>query len=253
MVSNGKNDYVSEYLLNIKDWMVRKMVAGYIDTCEHFRKVYAKARPKTAFPFQDLDHICSQLYEIKEDHHLVFKRILGRPEVIRKEDRHKIDPAQPEINFIANVGRLFHKTLVARELKYLQKHYDPLQNGASDATEELEFQLAQIESLFREGVSILLEFMQLHSANVLLLALIVEQGNSLKKSIGMSSTELLHKITGQTTPEASYYLIGKYYLDSGWYDRAEKMFKQVLKSNPKHVRAREGLQEIKMRCARPVN
>lgn len=249
---NGKTDYVSDYLLGIKDWMVRKMAANYIIACENFKTTFAKAKPKIDFSFQKLDEICDILFEIKEDHHVVFKRVVG-PEKVKGEDKHKIDPAQQEINFIANVGRLFHKMLVARELKYLHKHYDPLKNGDSGAATELDVQLKEIDDLFNHGVEVLVEFMQLHSSNVLLLALIVENQNTLRKSIGMTGSDLLKKVTGQNNPEATYYLTGKYYMDSGWFERAENMFKKILQSNPKHTEARQAINDIKMNLAKQTS
>jgi hypothetical protein len=249
---NGKNNYVSEYLLGIKDWMIRKMVAGYIDVCEKFRSTYMKANPRTTFPFKDLDEICDMLFVVKEDHHIIFKRVVGRPERIKEEDKHKIDPAQPEINFIANVGRLFHKTLVARELKYLYKHYDPLKNGDSGGASELEAKLYEINELFTEGIEVAIEFMQLHSSNVLLLALIIENSNKLRNSFGIDGIELLKMVTGQNNPEATYFLTGKYYMEGGWYPRAEKIFKKILKQNPKHSAARLALEEVKIKSASPL-
>lgn len=248
---NGRHAYVSEYLLGIKDWMIRKMAGKYILACEKFKKTYAGLKIKIDFPFDDLDDLSDILFEIKEDHHLVFKRIVG-PEKINIEDRHKIDPAQPEINFITNVGRLFHKTLVARELKYLHKHYDPLNHGDSDAASELEQQIKQLKSLFDAGVEVLIELMQLHSSNVQMLALIVENDRNLRKSIGMNGTELLKRVTGQATPEATFYLTGKYYMEGGWYDRAGQMFKRILKANPKHAAARLAMDEIKMVQAKKI-
>ena len=242
---NGKHAYVAEYLLGIKNWMIRKMAGKYILACEKFKKNYASVKNKIDFPFDDLDDLSDILYEIKEDHHLVFKRVVG-PDKIKNEDRHKIDPAQPEINFITNVGRLFHKTLVARELKYLHKHYDPLNNGDSDAAFELEQQIEQLKQLFDVGIEVLIELMQLHSSNVQMLALIVENDRNLRKSIGMTGQELLKRVTGQVNPEATYYLTGKYYMEGGWYARAEQMFKRILKANPKHAATRLAMDEIKM-------
>ncbi|MFQ5627604.1 MAG: hypothetical protein ACE5I1_02495 [bacterium] len=225
------------------------MAANYIVACEKFNTSYSKARPKIDFPFKDLDELCDVLFEIKEDHHLIFKRVVG-PEKIKDEDKHKINPAQQEINFIANVGRLFHKMLVARELKYLHSHYDPLNNGDSDGASELEMQLKQIDNLFAEGVKVMVDLMQLHSANVLLLALLVENMNTMRRSIGIKGTDLLRKITGQNNPEATYFLTGKYYMEGGWYTRAEKLFRKILKTNPKHSAARVAMDEIKIAFAK---
>ena len=64
---NGRHAYVSEYLLGIKDWMIRKMAGKYILACEKFKKTYAGLKIKIDFPFDDLDDLSDILFEIKEE------------------------------------------------------------------------------------------------------------------------------------------------------------------------------------------
>lgn len=237
----------SDYLLTIKNWKIRRMVAGYLEASEQFHEAYSHAEPKIAFPFKSIEHICNILYELKEDHHTIFRRVVG-PEKVKQEDRHKLKPGQADIDFIANVGRLFHKALVARELKYLHKHYDPLRNNTTAAA-DLILQLQEIDKLFKDGVPVLVEFIRIHAANVLLLALLLEKPRTVRRTIGVYAPHLLRQITGQNNLLATYYLVGKYYLEGGWYQKAEKMLHKILRNNPKHAEARKALDEIKIRKA----
>lgn len=248
MRTPSANHGISEYVLRIKDWTIRKMIADYLDACGLFNEAYIKAGRSVDVPYRVLSRVCDMLFTIKEDHHLIFKRVVG-PEKILREDRHKIDPVQPEVDFIAVVGMLFHKVLVARELKYIHMHYNKLQKGIADVHDELAQALAEIFAMMGEGVSVLIEFIRAHVGNVALLALLVERAREAKRAIGMSGLDVLRAVTSQDDLEAIYFLIGKYYFDSGWMESAEKLFKKILHKNPKHIRARELLEKIKIHNA----
>ncbi len=237
---------VSEYLNNIRDWKTCQMVSNYLLACEKFKAAYTSSNPLSKFPFRDIGQICNILYNLKEEHHLIFRRVVG-PEKIKLEDRHKIQPNESEIQFIANVGMLFHKILVARELKYIHMHYDPLSGVGSNAEGELIKYLQQINELFDKGIEVLLKFIHNHASNILILSYLLENSKSVKKSIGVTGIQVLKKITGQSNLAPIYYLIGKYYVESGWYDRAAKLLKKTIKMNPKHTEARDLLEEVKVR------
>ncbi len=244
--SKKERNLVSEYLWKVRDWKIRLMVENYLEASEHFRTHYAASRPLSKFPFKEIGHICNILYNLKEDHHLIFRRVIGH-ENIKQQDRHKIEPNNREVEFIANVGMLFHKILVARELKYIHTHYDPMIAANSNAEQSLIHYLEQIHKLFEAGVPVLLKFIECHSSNVLLLSLLFENSEKVKKSIGVSGIDVLKNITGQDHLEAVYFMIGKHYMESGWYDRAQKLLKKVIRLNPKHTKARAMLEDIKVK------
>lgn len=249
MIAQVKEVGVSEYLQQIKDWKIRKMVADYIEAAALFNETYSRLETPVDFPFEMLEEICNTFYGVKEDHHLIFKRIVGRGKP-NKEDAHKIKPAKPEIDFIAVVGMLFHKVLVARELKYIHTHYDQLRIIASNAREELEQAIHGIHALLQEAVPVIIQLVKFHVSNVALLALFVERARRTRLALGISGLALLRRVMGEKKLEATYFLVGKYYLDSGWMDNAEKLFKKILRTNPKHTLARENLEKIRLHRAR---
>ncbi|MDQ7054216.1 MAG: hypothetical protein Q9P14_15510 [candidate division KSB1 bacterium] len=245
-LSKKERGQISDYLLNIRDWKICHMVSRYIEALAQFREHYKKANPLSEFPFRELEKICNILYNLKEEHHLVFKRVIG-PEKIRQEDQHKIMPDESEAKFIGNVGMLFHKILVARELKYIHLHYDPLSDVGSSAKDELIHYLHQLNDLFQAGSQVMLEFIEAHSRNVLLLSYLYTNSKMIKASIGLSGIDILKRITGQNNLEPIYFVISRYYFESGWYDRSQKLLKQVIRKNPKHREARALLEEVKVK------
>ncbi len=244
-LSRRERGEVSPYLQSIRDWQISHMVAGYISAYAAFQEAYKRAHPLSEFPFRDLEKLSNALFELKEDHHLIYKRVVG-PDWVKKEDRHKLDPGEIEIRFIGNVGMLFHKFLAARELKYIHLHYDPLSDAGSDAAEQLILVLRQIRELFESGREMLLEFIRTHSTNVMLLAYLYAHSKVIKSGLGLSGIEILKQSTGCSNLEPIYFRISKYYVESGWYDRAQKLLRQIIRRNPKQQEARALLQQVKM-------
>jgi len=238
----------SAYLLRSKNWIVRKMVASYFRICEDFFRTNAQASTLEKFPFSKLEQYSSRLYDLKEDHHFLFKRVFG-PVAVKKLDHHKLEPTRADIDFVANIGQLFHKTLVARELKYLFSHYDPLTSGTAEIKIEFEAQLNDIHKLFEDGVRVLVELLQTHSSNVLLLNFLLENPRTVRRTMGMGVHDVLRMVTGQKTPNATYYLAGQYYMEGGHYTSAEKMFRRILRRNPKHSEARDALKDVALAMA----
>ena len=243
---NYGQDTKLAYLNRVKDWKIKWMTARYIDAFGLYNSTLEAMKPKAKFPQRTLQEICEILYDIKEEHHQLFKRVIG-PAWLRIEDEHKIDPSQAEIDFIANVGLLFHKVLVTRELNYINEHYDKLVSCISDTQEELPACFREIYNLFQAGIQVIMELLRSHSKNLLLLSYLFDESDHIKKNIGTSGLELLESINGSKNIEAIYFLIGKYYADSGWYDRAAKLMKRILAKNPKHVEARKMLEELRYR------
>jgi len=234
------------YLNRVKDWKIKWMTARYIEASGLYISTLETMKSKTQFPQRTLQEIGEILYDIKEEHHQLFKRVIG-PAWMRNEDEHKIEPSQEEIDFIANVGLLFHKVQVTRELNYIHEHYDRLVSCISNTREELPECFQEILSLFRAGVQVIRKLLRSHSKNLLLLSYLFDASEQIKKSIGVSGLELLEGINGSKNIEANYFLIGKYYADSGWYDRAAKLMKRILAKNPKNTEARKMLEELRYR------
>ncbi|RMF66357.1 MAG: hypothetical protein D6743_06540, partial [Calditrichaeota bacterium] len=150
----SKSDGVKPYLVRIKDWKIKNMVMLYLEARGRFKEFNRMLR-KGNFPsFERLREISEMLFEIKEDHHLLFKRLLD-PQKHRFEKADKFTPNHLEIEFMNNIGLLFHKVTVARELKYVMEHYVEQSETFQRTKENLKVNIARIDELFDEGIEIL--------------------------------------------------------------------------------------------------
>ncbi|MFQ6113943.1 MAG: hypothetical protein ACE5NG_07610 [bacterium] len=82
---------VKAYLIQIKDWKIRNMVMLYLEAREKFKTYSRMIRSDVNISFEGMREICDILYEIKEDHHLIFKRALD-PKRKKFEKAHKFMP-----------------------------------------------------------------------------------------------------------------------------------------------------------------
>jgi len=226
------------YLTAIKDWKIRNMIAGYIEARMLFKSFRLDAKSKRIIPFEELHKICDILYEVKQEFHLLFNRP-DDSDVARGAA--KMQPKAQETNFFNNVGLLFHKVLMARELRYIIEHYQAAQspqNGFDTVKESME----QIDRLFDDGVQQLIDLIQAHRENALLITYLIEDAFRIGKVLQINCDELLMKMTEKPTPETAYMMTARYYIESGWYEKAVDMLKRVLKMNAANVEARQLLE-----------
>ena len=109
------------YLAAIKPWKIRNMVEGYLAAWQIFHKQQrSKSTERHALSFEALNKISDILYEVKEDHHLLFRR---PDRALQRHEQHKLVPTYSETTFIDHVGLLFHKAMVAKELRYILERY----------------------------------------------------------------------------------------------------------------------------------
>jgi hypothetical protein len=227
------------YLTAIKDWKIRNMIAGYIEARMLFKSFRLDAKSKRIIPSEELHKICDILFEVKQQFHLLFKR----PEDSDgTRSTARIQPKTQETSFFNNVGLLFHKVLMARELRYIIEHYQaaqpPPQNGFDTVKESLE----QIDRLFDEGVQHVIDLIQAHRDNPLLITYLIEDAFRIGKVLQVNCDEMLMKMTEKPTPETAYMMTARYYIESGWYEKAVDMLKRVLKMNAANVEARQLLE-----------
>ncbi len=234
---------VKPYLVRIKNWKIRNMVMLYLEAREKFKTYRRLIRDEPNISFEGMKEICDILYEIKEEHHLIFKRIIN-PKKNKFEKAKKFMPDQVETDFMNNIGLLFHKLMVARELKYSMEHYVEASETFKRSKEDLQFQLKRIDALFDEGIEILKNLIGQYKDNMLLLTLLLEDPNRTKKHFGKNAVEILEQfVDGQGLDEV-YYSVGRFYAYCGWQDKARDMFKEALKRNPKHKNAQQDLSNL---------
>jgi len=219
------------YVQRVKDWKIRDMVVDYLNAREMFLECSRRFRKALALSFEDIKKISDVLYEIKENHHLIFKRLVD-PRRRKFEDGHKLTPTEVEIRFMNNVGLLFHKVMVARELKYILEHYEEDSQDYHDTKKELEFNLTRIDGYFRQGMQILKALIRDHRTNVVLLSYLLENRESIEGAFDEPLEKLLLLPEGEDRLDAAYEKVRRYYEASGWLDRARQIVQTVPELTP---------------------
>lgn len=240
MVSQNE---VKPYLRKIRDWKIRNMVMLYLEASELFIECRRKLKKDVFISFDKLREICDILYEIKEDHHLIFKRLID-PQKSKFESADKFMPEEIEIAFMNNIGLLFHKIMVTRELKYVIEHYVEGSQEFQKNHDSLTAQLNQIAQLFREGEEILNSLLPLHKDNLLLLTLFLENPRTTKRHLGKDIHEIISQFSNGHPVEEMYRVVADFYARNGWKDKADKILKETLKRAPDHNGARKALKDL---------
>lgn len=235
----------SPYLWKIKDEKVKEIIDGYLKAKNMFEAYNSQFQNGRIMSFKELKEISEVLFDVKEDHHLLFKRVI-KPKVRELEKARKFTPSEEEIKLMNNIGLVFHKVMVVRELKYVMEHYEEDSANYIETKEELERMLERIDNLFKDGLDVIKNVLPSYPNN-LLLSYFLENREFVEKSFGNDLKNIVEVMLGKGGLEQAYFRIGKYYLENGWYEQAEKMFEETLKINPEHQGAKSHLKARKRR------
>lgn len=237
------NNNVKPYLARIKNWKIRNMFMMYLEAREKFKNYRKMIKKSVSISFEGMKEICDILFEIKEDYHLLFKRLLD-PKKMKFEKTHKYLPDSTETEFMNNVGLLFHKVMVARELKYSIEHYVEESEAFRRTGDDLQYHLMQIEELFDDGIEILKSMILSYTDNILLLTLLLESPLRTKKHFGHDAVQLIEQFVDGKGLDEVYYSVGRFYVANGWKDKAKGMLKEAVKRNPAHEKALQQLNNL---------
>ena len=215
----------------------------YLEARDSFKRYGKLLKKGTDLSFGKMRGICDMLYQIKEDHHLLYKRVVD-PRKGKFERAEKFLPDDYDLAFINNVGLLFHKVMVARELKYVLEHYVENSIVFKRNKDHFESQIKLIDELFDEGIEVLKSLIVRNNGNLLLLSLLLENPDMIKKHFGKSADNLIKQFSNGKGLSEVYFSVGKYYVECGHKDRAKKMLRTALKNNAKHVKAKELMSEL---------
>ncbi len=232
------------YIANNRKWMIRHIIADYVRAKNMFSNTFREFQAGRPITFEHLRKLSELLFEIKENLHLVFKRPID-PQTMRFEEGDKLTPNRREIEFINNVGLLFHKTLVARELKYVMDHYTIDSTDYVNSNISLGSYFEKIQGFFSYGAEKIKELLQDYSDNEPLLHFILENERYVQDSLNESVAELMHKAFGQAPQAHMYLLVGRYCLASGWNDRAKKYLAEAVRLDSTLTEARNLLTQAR--------
>jgi len=236
------------YLAAAKSWKIRNMIEGYVTARLTLLQQW---RPKTSDhhvpSFEVFKKICDILQYVKDDHHLIYRR----PEAAHsRNERHKLVPGYAETAFINHVGLIFHKTMVAKELRYILERYAHDERNWEMHFQELQTNLARLEKFFEQDREALTAFIRSQSENALVLAFLLENQRAVAKCFGIRPTEVLSTFAAKLEPEQVHYVVAQYYYESGWYERAHEIVQKALQKNSHDQRIRELLQQVESRIVK---
>jgi tetratricopeptide (TPR) repeat protein len=241
MMNNDR--HVRPYFKRIKNWKIRNMVVGYLSARSRFRHLLegrndsADSETNAWLSFEEMKEISDILFELKEDQHLIYRRLID-PQRNVFEDSHKFQPDEVAIAFMNNVGLIFHKVMVARELDYILEHYVEHMIIFQDNKVNLETLLQEIDELFEEGVDILGRFILANSDNPLLLTMLLEHKTMVRRHFGPEADRIVLSFATNGGLDEAYYKAGRYYYECGRPAAAGEMLKAALQQNPDHGKAR---------------
>lgn len=234
---------VSPYIVAIRDRKIRNIISRYLEAYAMFIEYNKSFHEGVIMSFTNLRKLNDVLFDIKEDFHLVYKRVLNPRKKIF-ETANKFTPQESEIKFMNNVGLLFHKVLVARELKYVLDYYEEDSNSYQETIASLERNLDRIKLLFEEGVELMVQMLDNYQNNLQLITYFLENKETCKSILNKDITEILKALSRGRSIEDIYMDAIHYYQNSGWMDRTETLLKQLLMINPKNEKATVMLQAI---------
>jgi len=236
---------ISPYIAGIKDRKIRQIIGRYLDAYGSFKEYNKSFHEGVMMSFSNLRKVHDILWDIKENFHLIYKRILNPKKKIF-EQASKFIPSESEINFWNNVGLLFHKVMVARELKYVLDYYEEDSSGYQDTKASLERNLDRINLLFDQGVELLVQMLENYQNNIQLITYFLDNKEKCESLLKKNIKELLEILSHGRDIEDIYMDAVHYYQNSGWTDKAEEVLRALLKINPSHEKAALMLQAINM-------
>jgi hypothetical protein len=236
---------ISPYIAGIKDRKIRQIFSRYLDAYSSFKEYNKSFHEGVIMSFSNLRKVHDILWDIKENFHLIYKRVLNPKKKIF-EQANKFTPSDSEIKFWNNVGLLFHKVMVAREFKYVLDYYEEDSSGYQDTKASLERNLDRINLLFDQGVKLLVQMLENYQNNIQLITYILENKEKCESLLNKNIKELLEILSRGRDIEDIYMDSVHYYQNSGWTDKAEEVLKELLKINPSHEKAALMLQAINM-------
>jgi hypothetical protein len=235
---------MNTYIAMNRKWMIRHIIADFMRAKNMFSNTSREFQAGRSITFENLKKLSDVLFEIKENLYLIYKRPID-PKTMRFEETDKITPNSREIAFMNYVGLLFHKTLVARELKYVMDHYTIDSTDYVNSNISLGSYFEKIQSFFISGADIIKELFRDYSDNEPLLHFVLENERYVQDFLNEKVSDLLKTVFGETHLARPYVQVGKYCLDSGWNDRAKKVLMEAVRLDSEDVDARTLLAQAK--------
>ena len=231
---------ISAYIQARKSWSIKNVLANYFRAINLYANIHREYHAGKDVSFDKLRQLSVILYSIKEELHLIYRR-LQDPRKNLFEKANKYTPNQVELSFINNVGLLFHKAMVARELKYMLEYYETeAEEDYLEVKKSLDDYMQRLLALFDKGISIIQPFLRSFQEDVIVLSFFLENSRYVESVLGVELESLLKEF-GDGAVHSAYIKVSRYFIDSGWLDRAKKVLYDALKLDPGNEEIRDML------------
>ncbi|MDZ7314852.1 MAG: hypothetical protein ONB24_01890 [candidate division KSB1 bacterium] len=224
---------VCPYVVRHQSWLIKNVLSNYFKSIEVFSSLYQEIAEGCQINFARLKKLSDLLFRVKEDLHLIYKRI-SDPQKREYEKALKCLPNETEQAFINHVGLMFHKVMVARELQYMIEYYGADQDeNIKELEKSLREYFERIHNLIAKGSSLLADFIALFSQDVVVCSFLYESFKNVQSAPLQQMTSQMNGYLGE-----NWFRIAEYYAESGWYPKAKAVLEELLSSNPDHEKGK---------------
>ena len=225
-MSTYKHDFGKDYVRRTKDWTIRHIVATYLSVSEDFLQEYAQLENKSEFSHRLLSKLSDSLYDLKEEIKLIYQPFVVSQNGAKNNDP-RFEPTDMEVDFLVNIGLLFHKMVVCREIKYLLDNYNRLSRKYPESADELVLNLGSIFKILSENKTALIRYLKFHSNNITLLAFLLSNTARMKRCVNIQGMELIRRIITVDKLQSMYIEASKYLIESGQFQEARKILRKT--------------------------
>jgi len=231
-------EHVSHYVRDRKSWTIKNILSNYFKAINLNSDITREYQAGRDVPFEKLRQLSEILYSCKEDLYLIYKR-LADPRKSEFEHAEKFTPNETEMDFIHNVGLMFHKSMVARELEYMLEYYE------TDADEDylnlkssLDDYIDRLANLFAKGITLIQPLLMNFMDDVVVMSYFLEHERYVRSVLGDEGAVIFEKIEQAHASNELYSKVAQYFIESGWVDRAKKVLYHALQiyPNDNHIR-----------------
>lgn len=237
------SEKISTYVKNCKPWFIKNALTQYLNAVNLNADIYQEYHTDGEVKFDKLKELSAILFRAKENLHLVYRRLLD-PKNNIFEDAYKYTPNEVEMDFINNIGILFHKAMVTRELVYMLEYYETESDeDYLDVKQSLDTYVERIKTLFDKGINYVLPFIKYFVNNPLILSYFLENEEYVEATLGENIVSFFSELEGENSIDNAYVSVGNYFLQSGWQERAKTILYNALEANPRNSEAQKLLEK----------
>ena len=229
----------SPYVERNRSWIVKNVLSAYLRAANLFQEIYQSfdGAEYQDIPFDYLKQLSDLLFDAKEQLRLIYRRSSFLQGKTSQFGRY--NPDSVEFKVINNIGVLFHKATIARELKYMVEFYQTDSEDYNQIKTSLADYIEKIHFFFESGKEAMLPFLKKFKDDVIVLSYLLENEHYVKTTLEIDIEQLLEFFDPQQGIENYYLKVIDFFLESGWMPRAKKLIKSAYDMNPGNERTEQ--------------